>query len=84
MLADPSGIKYTVEGTMAYDLMQIVSKADRRMRLISDLEVTLSAADKEALKKMLTEKAVETGVDPKAVDMSVPDKYASRRTQQQH
>ena len=72
--ADPNACKYTVEGTMGYDLMKIVSKADRRMRLISDLEVTLTAADKETLKKMLTDKAVEGGVDPKAVDMSVPDK----------
>jgi hypothetical protein len=72
--ADPNACKYTVEGTMGYDLMRIVSKADRRMRLVSELEVTLTAADKDAIKKMLTDKAIEGGVDPKAVDMSVPDK----------
>ena len=34
----------------------------------------MTAADKDAIKKMLTDKAIEGGVDPKAVDMSVPDK----------
>ena len=36
--------------------------------------MTLTAADKDAIKKMLTDKAIEGDVDPKAVDMSVPDK----------
>ena len=59
---------------MVHDLMATIAKADRRMRLISELEVTLTAADKEAIKATLTAKALETGVDPKDVDMSVPDK----------
>ena len=59
---------------MVHDMMQMVFKSDRRMSALSELEVTLSAADKEALKAAALAKAAETGVDPAQIDMNFPDK----------
>ena len=46
---------------MVHDLMQNVAKADRRMRLIQELEVTLTAADKEAMRTTLTTSTAVNG-----------------------
>jgi ribosomal protein L23 len=48
---DPKACKYTLEGTMLHDLMQNVAKVDRRMKEVGELEVTLTAADKAAIKE---------------------------------
>ena len=40
------------------------------------LEVTLTAADKDTIKKLLVEKATDYGIDPKTVDMAMPDKMS--------
>ena len=60
---------------MVHDLMQRVAAADRRMKLVGELEVTLTAADKEALKAAQVAKAAELGIDASMVGGSVPDKY---------
>ena len=46
---DPSTCKYTEEGTMVHDMMQRVAKADRRMKLVAELELALTAKDKADL-----------------------------------
>lgn len=61
---------------MVHEFMASVAKTDRRMRAISELEVTLTAADKESIKKLLVEKATDYGIDPKTVDMAMPDKMS--------
>ena len=78
---DPKACKYTEEGTMLHEMMQRVYQSDRRMRALSDLEVTISAADKEAIKASITAKATEKGHDAKsaadlASKISVPDKMS--------
>ena len=70
----PSSCKYTEEGTMVHELMQNIAKADRRMRAVSALEVTLTAADKEALKQAQLTKAAELGLDPSDYTVEVPEK----------
>ena len=42
----PHACKYTEEGTLAYYLMEHIAKVDRRMVALSDIGLTLSAADK--------------------------------------
>jgi hypothetical protein len=42
----PHSCKYTEEGTLAYYLMQHIAKVDRRMVALSEIEVTLTGADK--------------------------------------
>ena len=37
---------------MVHEMMQRVAAADRRMKVIGDLEISLSAADKEAIKSI--------------------------------
>jgi len=66
---DPSTCKYTEEGTMVHDMMKRVAAADRRLKSISDLEFTLTAADKETIKASMTEKAAALGVTVEAFDM---------------
>ena len=57
---------------MLHDMMQMVSVAERRMKMIGDLEVTLTAADKEALIA-----AQKEGLDASAVNTAaIPDKCA--------
>ena len=73
----PSSCKYTEEGTMVHELMHNIAKADRRMRAVSALEVTLTAADKEALKQAQLTKAAELGLDPSDYTVEVP-RSASR------
>jgi len=63
---DPNTCKYTQEGTMIHEMMQRVASSDRRMKVVGELEYTLSAADKEAVKAQLLEKAKEAGVDASA------------------
>ena len=41
---DPKACKYTEEGTMVHEMMQRVAAADRRMKVIGSLEVSLTAA----------------------------------------
>jgi len=69
---DPSACKYTEEGTMVHDLMKRVAVADRRLSLITDLEVTLTAADKEMIKATMAEKAAEKGVDASKLVADIP------------
>jgi len=69
---DPSACKYTEEGTMVHDMMMRVAAADRRMKLVSELEVTLTAADKEAIKQAQLAKAAELKMDPKFLDLDIP------------
>ena len=57
----PSSCKYTEEGTMVHELMQNIAKADRRMRAVSALEVTLTAADKEALSRRSSRRRRSSG-----------------------
>ena len=44
---------------MVHEMMQRVAVSDRRMKLISELEYTLTAADKEALKSAAKAKFAE-------------------------
>jgi hypothetical protein len=60
---DPSACKYTEEGTMVHDMMKRVAKADRRVKLINEIEYTLTAADKEEIKATMAEKAAELGIE---------------------
>jgi len=60
---DPSTCKYTEEGTMVHEMMQRVAKADRRMKLMTDLEFTLTAKDKEALVADMTALAAEKNAE---------------------
>lgn len=71
---DPKACKYTTEGTMVHDMMQNVAAADRRMKLVGELEVTLTAADKEAIKAAQLAKAAEMGIDASMVSGGIPDK----------
>lgn len=57
---------------MVHDIMTRVAKADRRMALISELEYTLTEADKAALLKTMEAKAAEAGVDAKFTTADVP------------
>jgi len=66
---DPSACKYTEEGTMIHDMMQRVATADRRLKLINELEVTLTAADKETITASMAAKAAALGVDTPAADI---------------
>lgn len=71
----PSSIKYTIEGTMLHDMMSSVAVSDRRMRAIAELEWTLTAEDKAAMKKAQVDKAAEMGLDPATMkDFEIPDK----------
>jgi len=69
---DPKACKYTEEGTMMHEMLQRVAASDRRMKIISNLEVTLSASEKEALKAQTLPKAEELGLS--AVDIVIPNK----------
>ena len=69
---DPKACKYTEEGTMVHEMMQRVAAADRRMKVIGSLEVSLTAADKEAIKASQLAKAAELGVDASLLSSSVP------------
>ena len=69
---DPKACKYTEEGTMLHEMMQRVAAADRRMKVISDLEISLSAADKEAIKNAQLAKATELGIDASAIKADIP------------
>jgi hypothetical protein len=60
---DPSTCKYTEEGTMVHDLMKRVAVGDRRVKLINEIEYTLTAADKDSIKATMAEKAAELGID---------------------
>jgi len=74
---DPKACKYTEEGTMLHQLMQNVAKSDRRIKTMVDLEVTLTAADKDAIVQGALAKAAEAGLSPeqlKGLDLSVPAK----------
>jgi len=74
---DPKACKYTEEGTMLHQMMQSVAKSDRRLKAMTDLEVTLTAADKDAIVQGAMAKAAEAGFTPeqlKGLDLSVPDK----------
>ena len=57
---------------MVHDLMARIAKSDRRMKLISEMEVTLTAADKASLQAAASAKAAEMGVD--SIKFEVPDK----------
>ena len=57
---------------MVHDMMKRVAIADRRLKLISNLEVTLTAADKEAIKASMSEKAAELGVDASKLVGEIP------------
>ena len=48
---------------MVHDMMQRVAKADRRMKLMTDLEFTLTAKDKEALVADMTALAAEKNAE---------------------
>lgn len=69
---DPKACKYTEEGTMMHEMLQRVAASDRRMKAISQLEVTLTAAEKESLKAATLPKAEELGFA--AADIVIPDK----------
>ena len=71
---DPKACKYTEEGTMVHEMMQRVAASDRRMKLISELEMTLTAADKEQIKASIAAQAAELGVDASKISSDVPDK----------
>ena len=72
MAKDPKACKYTEEGTMVHEMMQRVAAADRRMKVIGDLEISLSAADKEAIKSSQLAKAAELGIDASAINADIP------------
>ena len=75
MLAAPNACKYTEQGTIVDDMMKQIAKAERRMQALTELEITLSASDKEALLKDYKAKAAEEGADPASFSLSdVPDK----------
>lgn len=64
---------------MLHQMMQSVAKSDRRLKAMTDLEVTLTAADKDAIVQGAMAKAAEAGFTPeqlKGLDLSVPDKCA--------
>ena len=69
---DPKACVYTEEGSMVHEMMQRVAAADRRMKVIGSLEVSLTAADKEAIKASQLAKAAELGVDASLLSSSVP------------
>jgi len=71
---DPKACKYTTEGTMVHDMMQRVAAADRRMKVVGELEVTLTAADKEAIKASQLAKAADLGLDASMISGGIPDK----------
>jgi hypothetical protein len=71
---DPKACKYTEEGTMLHEMMQRVAASDRRMKLINELEMTLTAADKEQIKATIAAQAAELGVDASKIGSDVPDK----------
>jgi hypothetical protein len=71
---DPKACKYTEEGTMVHEMMQRIAISDRRMKAIADLEVTLTAADKEAIKSAQLAKAKELGFDASMLSNDFPDK----------
>jgi len=71
---DPKACKYTEEGTMVHDLMSRVAAADRRMKIVGELEVTLTAADKDAIKAAQMAKAADLGIDASMVSGGIPDK----------
>ena len=73
---DPKACKYTEEGTLLHEMMQRVYKSDRRMGFLSELEVTLTAADKASITDAISAMAAEKGVDAKAMlaKVPVPDK----------
>ena len=57
---------------MVHEMMQRVAAADRRMKGIGDLEISLSAADKEAIKSSQLAKAAELGIDASAINADIP------------
>ena len=59
---------------MLHDMMARVAAADRRMKLVGELEVTLTAADKAAIKAIQASKATELGIDPASIVGGIPDK----------
>ena len=71
---DPKACMYTIEGTMVHDLMQNVYKSDRRMKVMGELEVTLTAADKAAIKASQAAKAAEMGIEASMISGGIPDK----------
>lgn len=70
----PTSIKYTTEGTMLHDMMSAIAVSDRRMRAIAELEMTLTAEDKAAMKKAQLDKAADMGLDPAMINFEIPDK----------
>ncbi|KOO26933.1 hypothetical protein Ctob_003904 [Chrysochromulina tobinii] len=71
---DPKACKYTLEGTMLHDLMQNVAKVDRRMKVVGELEVTLTAADKAAIKASQAAMAADMGIEASMISGGIPDK----------
>ena len=71
---DPKACKYTLEGTMLHDLMQNVAKVDRRMKEVGELEVTLTAADKAAIKASQAAMAADMGIEASMISGGIPDK----------
>ena len=57
--AAPHSCKYTEEGTVAHLLMQRIAKVDRRMKGVSEIEITLSAADKAQLEAEYKEEVLK-------------------------
>lgn len=66
---------------MLHEMMANVYKSDRRMLALADLEVTLTAKDKESLTATFKAKAAEKGMDDKQTKealakMVMPDKVS--------
>jgi len=49
---DPAKCKYTVEGTMVHTVMQGINRTDRRMALVGDLNIPVSAEMKASRQKI--------------------------------
>ena len=61
---------------MIHDLMKRVAVSDRRLSLISELQVTLTAADKEAIKAAMVAKAATLDVDASKLSSDIPNTCA--------
>lgn len=71
----PHSCKYTEEGTAAHFLMQRIAKVDRRMKSVSEIEITLSAADKAQLEAEYKEEALKeiAGLEAEGLKDLSPD-----------
>jgi len=69
---DPASCKYTEEGTMIHEVMQRIATADRRVKALSDLEVTLTTADKAAMIESAKTNPKAAGL--KMLELEFPDK----------